>query len=250
MTGRPDEEQWGETERILRRLLESAVPTLTAPVDRMAGIRRKAERRRRRRVVTATAVTALAALAVLLPRPPAGSDSHTEAPMASSSPTVLRGPRGRVSLLGPQHALHVTLPRDWYALSVDDARGGAVAFLATQPLVRPAHGDCVNAVDTLYGCRPLNRLNDGGALIVLRHTNAQASASANAADRLPSAGSSVGGCERVGAKGESSLRRANASGSAAPVVLLITVCRNNRAGQQTDAAIAEILASLSSMDGG
>ncbi|MGW3463066.1 hypothetical protein ACWDE9_27260, partial [Streptomyces olivaceoviridis] len=170
MAAKPDEEQWNETEHAVRSLLEAAVPAPRPSSERMAGIRRKARRRRRRNAAAlGAALTAAAGLALVLPGPRDTGLTHGTASTPSSPVTLARGPGAPVRLLGPARAVEVTLPRGWYAVSVDDARGGPVAFIASQPLSPPAHGTCVSGTpDAVATCRPLTRLADGEVLIVLR----------------------------------------------------------------------------------
>ncbi|MEW2288518.1 hypothetical protein [Streptomyces sp. NPDC047841] len=246
MAAEPDEEQWNEVERAVRSLLEAAVPAPGPAPGRMAGIRRKARRRRRRNAAAlAAGLTAVAVLALVLPGlrdagPPHGTAS-TASPVSSLVAPV-RGPAASVRLLGPERAVDVTLPRGWYALSVDDARGGPVAFLASQPLSPPARGACVSDTrDAVGTCRPLTRLADGEVLIVLRPAGErEESAGMTASPVKPSAD----GCESVGAQGRSRLWKAGRSGSADVVVLEMSECSRIPVATVTSDAMADLLNSV------
>ncbi|MFF4761276.1 hypothetical protein [Streptomyces sp. NPDC001276] len=244
MTAEPYEEQWDETERAVRSLLKTVVPAPGAPPDRMAGIRRKARRRRRRTATTVgAAVTAVSALAFVLPGLRAHDLASRERSAASKPTALVRGPAASARLLGPQKGVTVTVPQGWYALSVDDARGGPVAFIASQPLSRPARGACVSGPhQAVRTCRPLSRLARGGALIVLRHAGKSDVASGMASSPVSP---SVDGCESVASKGESFLWKVGA----APVVLEVSDCQDASVTTQMSRAASKVLNSITPADG-
>ncbi|CAM5523185.1 MULTISPECIES: hypothetical protein [Streptomyces] len=248
MAAEPDEEQWNETERAVRSLLEAAVPAPRPSSERMAGIRRKARRRRRRNAAAlGAALTAVAGLAFVLPGLRDADPSHGAASTPSSPVTLIRGPGAPVRLLGPARAVEVTLPRGWYAVSVDDARGGPVAFIASQPLSRPARGTCVSGTPGAVGtCRPLTRLADGEVLIVLRPAGKREEAARLTASPVKP---SLDGCESLGAQGRSRLWKVGRSGAADFVVLEMSECSRTPVAKATSDALSGLLNSIRLADG-
>ncbi|MEU1623550.1 hypothetical protein ABZ479_40470 [Streptomyces sp. NPDC005722] len=174
MRAAPDE-QWHDTEEVVRRLLRDGVPRPATPGDRMRQIRRRVRQRRRRRATAAGAVTALTAVVacVLLlpgPRPPGDAHSPAAAPdRRSVPPTATPSPAATRSLttvrLLDDTALTLTVPRGWDSLSVGDD-GWATGFVSSQPLSRPPDGSCPDGADgALLTCRPLKALEEGGVLM-------------------------------------------------------------------------------------
>ncbi|MGW3496363.1 hypothetical protein [Streptomyces sp. NPDC001020] len=243
----PDEEQWDETEREVRSLLEAVVPTPGAPPDRMAAVRRRVRRRRRRNAATVgAAVIAVSALAFVVPGLRAEVFVSGETPAASPPTTLERGPAESVRLLGPRKGVTVTVPQGWYALSVDDARGGPVAFIASQPLSRSARGACVSDThDAVRTCRPLSQLTEGGELIVLRHADKSDMERDMASSPVSP---SVDGCESVRSKGRSFLWKVGGSASVAPVVLEVSDCRDASVTTETSPAASKVLNSIAPAD--
>lgn len=182
----------------------------------------------------------------MLPGPRDTGLTHGTASTPSSPVTLARGPGAPVRLLGPARAVEVTLPRGWYAVSVDDARGGPVAFIASQPLSPPAHGTCVSGTpDAVATCRPLTRLADGEVLIVLRPAGEREKSTGMTASPVKP---SLDGCESLGAQGRSRLWKVGRSGSADFVVLEMSECSRTPAPKTTSDALSGLLNSISLAD--
>lgn len=250
MGAAPDEEQWQEAEPAVRLLLETAVPSHAAPADWMDRIRRRVRvRRRRRRTAAAAAVAAVAALVIVVSGPGTGAPMHRKAPALSPSPTPtsVTGPAS-VRLLGPDRPVTVELPKGWYALSFEDARGMPLGFVSSQPLSRPASGSCVAvAHEALRGCRPFPRLAEGGVLIVLRHSDAP-DATSGTTPLGTNAFRAVDSCAGVGADGQSNTPGSGTSASAGSFDVLISVCRRSPTAR-TAAEVQKVLYGTLPADG-
>ncbi|MFF7214717.1 hypothetical protein ACFZAU_29950 [Streptomyces sp. NPDC008238] len=179
MRAAPDE-QWHDTEEVVRRLLRDGVPRPATPGDRMRQIRRRVRQRRRRRATAAGAVTALTAVVacfLLLPGPRPPGDAHSPAaapdrrsalPAATPSPSPAATRSLTTVRLLEETALTLTVPRGWDSLSVGDD-GWATGFVSSQPLSRPPDGSCPDGADgALLTCRPLKALEEGGVLMAFQ----------------------------------------------------------------------------------
>ncbi|MEV7080905.1 hypothetical protein AB0N88_20595 [Streptomyces sp. NPDC093516] len=244
----PDDEPWEETERAVRGLLERAVPDLASPADRMAGIRRKVRRRRQHAVATAcAAVTALAALVFVLPglRDADPALGRTAAP----SDTSASAPARSVRLLGTEEGVQITLPKGWYALSVDDARGGPVAFIASVPLAAPADASCSSrGQDVLGTCRPVVQLPAGNVLVVLRDGQQGYGTATPAFGRA-----AAEGCKSIRSTGKSELRKAVGTGPDMPdtrVLVEATTCQRTPVSAETLDRLQHVLDSITAAGGG
>ncbi|MFB7289082.1 hypothetical protein [Actinacidiphila glaucinigra] len=177
MRAAPDE-QWHDTEQVLRRLLRDGVPRPATPTDRMTQIRRRVRRSRRRRATAAGAVTAVAAAVAcvaLVPglRPPGDSRPPAAAPERQHIlPTATPTPQSTQALVTVRlldaTPLTVRVPRGWHSLSVGDG-AKATAFVASQPLSRPPRGSCAALADEVVpDCEPVEELDLNGVLMAFR----------------------------------------------------------------------------------
>ncbi|GHB13426.1 hypothetical protein GCM10010330_79180 [Streptomyces tendae] len=158
------EEPSCETARAVRRLLEETVPSPAAPADRMERIAMRV-RRRRRRCTAAGAVVSVAAVAVAVTVGPGQLHGSTPAePAAPPSGTAV------AQLLDPSRPVWAQVPQGWHSLTVKDADGGFVGFLASQPLHPPVPEGCYRIpAAALHGCLPLDGLEAGSAFLVFRY---------------------------------------------------------------------------------
>jgi len=173
----------------LRVLLERAVPHLPAPAQRLEGVRQRLRRRRRRRAagVSVTAVLAVAAAGLLVPRalgpagtPPSRAAGGRQGPTAATSAPLASVPRqpGATNPPGTTEAtmpgadlwrlpglagLRLQVPDGWHVLA---PAGEAAAYLSNQALALPK-GGCEHQLDNF--CTPLVRsLSPGGVLVQVR----------------------------------------------------------------------------------
>ncbi|MFE7122446.1 hypothetical protein ACFU99_44185 [Streptomyces sp. NPDC057654] len=159
-----------DEERELRRLLEHAVPRLSAPEQRMRQVRRRVARRRRRRMAGLGAGVAAVALCAVLSWPSA-SPAPTKEPIPVASAPAER-PVRYAELLD----LGYRLPRGWYAQgpTAQPDSASPTAFAATQPLSgRPA---CTEKTAVADFCGPLDALDSGGALVAFQRVPGETSA--------------------------------------------------------------------------
>ncbi|MFG2301906.1 hypothetical protein [Actinacidiphila glaucinigra] len=177
MRAAPDE-QWHDTEQVLRRLLRDGVPRPATPTDRMTQIRRRVRRRRRRRATAAGAVAAVAAAVAcvaLVPglRPAGDARSPAAAPERRHVlPAATPLPQSTQVLvtvrLLDETALTLRVPRGWHSLSVGEG-AKATAFVASQTLSRPPRGSCPALADeVLPDCEPVKELERNGVLMAFR----------------------------------------------------------------------------------
>ncbi|MFJ6076288.1 hypothetical protein ACIQFU_36610 [Streptomyces sp. NPDC093065] len=159
------EEPSRETARAVRRLLEETVPSPAAPADRMERIALRVRRRRRRRTA-AGAVVSAAAVAVAVTLGP-GQLRHGSTP---AQPAAFPSGTTVAQLLDPSRPVWAQVPEGWHSLTVEDADGGFVGFLASQPLHPPVPEGCYRIpAAALRGCLPLDGLEAGGAFLVFRY---------------------------------------------------------------------------------
>ncbi|MFF3562158.1 hypothetical protein ACFYXS_19170 [Streptomyces sp. NPDC002574] len=202
------DERWSEAERAVRLLLRDTVPQPATPADRLVRIALRVRRRARRRRAafgTAAALTAVVALAVVLPglrSPQNGTDraaTPAAAPSYAASPTPTPSPTVSATVDAGLTALHLPglggltlrVPRGWHALEVADRQGNVVGYVSSQPLTAPAHALCTGSPDELFvTCRPLTSLHVGGVLMAFR-----SDATGKATDAVPLA---MGGATTAG----------------------------------------------------
>lgn len=179
MRAAPDE-QWHDTEEVMRRLLRDGAPRPATPTDRMTQIRRRVQRRRRRRataVGAATAAAAVVACVTLLPglRSPGDARSPAAAPerrhvLPAATPTPGPTPAFITVRLLDETALTLRVPRGWDSLSVGGS-ATATGFVSSQPLSRPPRDSCPDLGEgTPPACEPLEELDENGVLMAFRPT--------------------------------------------------------------------------------
>ncbi|MDR3081608.1 MAG: hypothetical protein LBV60_11900 [Streptomyces sp.] len=234
------EEQWGDTERRLRLLLLEAVPGLTAPADRMTQVRRRVRLRRRRRAA-ATGVVAAVAVATFI----GGSDGLlSSSPDRKQTEPAVSPSRGSVvSLMDRSRPLRISLPDGWQALSVEDGRGAALAFAATQPLQTPARAACdTTQDDALSRCRPLPKLKAGRVIMAFHYGDKGVGWTAPEAPlRVGAVHNPAEGCAAVGADQEiSGWGRADPGSHGRAFDVRVTVCLNGPS-ERTVATVRDVL---------
>ncbi|MEV0262724.1 hypothetical protein AB0I49_15430 [Streptomyces sp. NPDC050617] len=231
-----------DEERELRRLLEHAVPRLSAPEQRMRQVRRRVTHRRRRRTAGLAAGVAAVALAAVLSWPSA-VPAPTEEPIPVAS-----GSTGRPVRYSELLGLGYRLPPGWHAQAptVPPDNASPTAFAATQPLSgRPA---CAEKTATGSPCGPLDALDSGGALVAFRRTPVEKAAT-DASFRLTTEKSPTPECRKIGGTRELTASRTvlrDASpdlGTGEDEAIAVSVCLREPAGASL-AQARDLLASV------
>jgi hypothetical protein len=158
---------FADDERLLRDLLERAVPHLSAPAQRMAAVRRRIVRRRRARAagLVLGAITAAAITFATVPADQQDADrTAVAAPPEGRGPVLIldKAPGVHFGDGRGGHGLALALPEGWFARPGADG-GGPVGHASDHPL-GPAP-ECENEWSPAFTCAPADRLPLGGTLV-------------------------------------------------------------------------------------
>ncbi|WHM37827.1 hypothetical protein [Streptomyces sp. BPTC-684] len=237
-----------DDERVLRVLLERAVPRLPVPATRLDKVRERLARRRRRRAAggAAVAVVSLVAAGALLPD--ALRTEPEKAPPAASPKAVTEPAGVRVSFpeLG---GLVLRLPASWAALRLPDGVAQKTktlpsGYVAAQPL-RPYDEACSELKKpdgSGVACEPVERLAPGGLLLSLWGLpgGRDGKEALPAGTPMERARDVPPGCRQLGATAYYTTTRATADSTTA---LYAALCVN---GTGSDRRAAEVSALLDS----